>query len=212
MKFYLLDNLNKVRLSTRPNNDRLKDIENYNDLQLWSLVKLNNREAFEILYRRHWSRLLISAYNVLKDREVSKDIVQDVFTDLWVKRRTTFISSMSGYLKVSVRNQVFKQLRRGKIALEHIKGLDIVSFVDATEQMVNFNQLNETYDRSVARLPERCREIFKMSRNENLTVKEIAAKLDISPKTVENQITKALKHLRKSMSDLILVLAIIWLI
>lgn len=70
--------------------------------------------------------------------------------------------------------------------------------------MVNFNLLQEIYHKTVDALPERCREVFKLSRNEDLSVKEIAKRLEISPKTVENQMTKALKHLRLALKETVL--------
>lgn len=184
----------------------MKDLEEYSHQELWDLVKLNNYEAFEVIYKRFWSPMLISAYNILEEKETCKDIVQEVFTDLWLKRTTTFISSLPGYLKVSVRNQVFKHLRKGKIKKKHIDTLEKISFVNATEQMVNYNQLVEMYDGGVDKLPPRCKEVFILSRHKHLSVKEIATHLNISPKTVENQITKALKILRASLYDTMIVL------
>ena len=94
------------------------------------------------------------------------------------------------------RNQVFKHLRRGKIARAHLTRIIQVTSENYTEQMVNLNQLQKMYLDGVADLPERCREVFQLSRSEHLSNREIADRLCISPKTVENQITKALKHLR----------------
>lgn len=179
----------------------MKDFSQYSDQELLTLMKVNNRDAFNEIYSRHWSKLMLSAYRVLKDKELCKDIIQDVFTDLYVRRKTLFISSVPSYLKVAVRNRVFQYLRKGSIKQVHLDVLEKVSFVNATEQMVNYNQLSELYEKSVAQLPERCREVFLLSRMENLSLKEISERLAISPKTVENQITKALKHLRKALDE-----------
>jgi len=142
---------------------------------------------------------MISTYSVLDDREVCRDIIQDVFMDLWLRRRTTFIDNLPAYLKVATRNKVFKHLRRGYITQKHLDSLEKISFSDATEEMVNFNELAEIFEKKVTELPERCKEVFRLSRIENLSNKQIAEKLDISTKTVENQITKALKYLHKSL-------------
>lgn len=185
---------------------------NYHDKELWNLIRLNDRKAFETIYHRHWSKLMMSAYNVLQDKEVCSDILQDVFTDLWMKRRTTFIDNLASYLNISVRNSVFKHLRRGYISQRHLDSLEKITFADATEEMVNFSQVKELYEKSLAELPERCREVFILSRSENLTVKEIASQLNISPKTVENQITKALKHLRISMGESLVLFIVTYLL
>ena len=143
----------------------------------------------------------MSAYNLLGDKETCRDILQDVFADLWSKRKSTFIDALSGYLKVAVRNRVFRHLRNGAITRKHLDRLEKIAFVDATEQMVNFNLMKQKYEASVALLPEKCREVFLLSRVENLSIKEIAARLAISPKTVEAQISKALRHLRNTIGD-----------
>ncbi len=173
----------------------------YEDYELLNLMKLNNQAAFEEIYKRYWSSVLISAYNILKDKDACKDIVQDVFTDLYSRRATICISSLSSYLRVAVRNRVFKYLQKGNLAQHHLETLDRVSFVYATEQMINFNQLKERYKKGLEALPNKCREVFLLSRNKNLSTIEIAIHLNISPKTVENHITKALKYLRKNIIE-----------
>lgn len=180
----------------------------YSDQELWQRTRSGNKAAFDEIYERHWSTLMITAYNVLGEKEVCRDIIHDVFTDLWIRKETLSISSLQSYLKVAVRNLVFKHLRRGYVRKKHLKSMENILFVNKTEQMVNFNQAKELYEESVAKLPERCREVFLLSRVENLSGKEIAARLDISPKTVENHITKALKHLRDHMGELISLLVI----
>ena len=179
-----------------------KDFRTYEDHELLNLMKLNNKAAFEEIYKRHWSTLLVSAYNILKDKDACKDIVQDVFSDLYLRRATICISSISSYLKVAVRNRVFKYLQKGNLARHHLETVEKVTFVYTTEQMINFNQLKEKYKKGLEALPDKCREVFLLCRNENLSTKEIAFRLNISPKTVENQITKALKSLRKNIIEI----------
>ncbi|MDN5205696.1 RNA polymerase sigma-70 factor [Fulvivirgaceae bacterium BMA10] len=179
-----------------------RDFGTYEDQELLNLMKLNNKGAFDEIYKRHWSSLLISAYNILKDKDACKDIVQDVFSELYIRRATICISSLTPYLKVAVRNRIFKYLKRGNLAQHHLETLEKVTFVYTTEQMINFNQLKEQYKKGLEALPDRCREVFLLSRNENLSTKEIAVRLNISPKTVENQITKALKYLRKNIIEI----------
>lgn len=190
----------------------MKEYHSLSDKELWNLIRVNDRRAFEMVYERHWSRLIVSAYQVLEDREVARDIVQDVFTELWMRRKTTFIDTLPSYLTVAVRNKVFKHMRRGYISKKHLDTLERISFVDATEEMVNYNQMKERYEQSLAQLPDRCREVFELSRMENLPVKEIAIRLNISPKTVENQITKALKHFRATLGAPILFFVINFLL
>ena len=185
----------------------LKDYSRLSDQELWNSIRLNDQEAFHVLYLRHWKPLLLVAHNLLNDKDACMDIVQDIFVALWVKRHTTFIVSLKSYLRKAVRNSVFKQLRKGYLSQKHMQELQIVSFVDATEQMINYNQLNEIYNRTVNSLPQKCKEVFLLSRNEGLSVKVISQKLGIAPKTVENHISKALKLLRKAISEAMFLLA-----
>ena len=132
-----------------------KDFRTYEDHELLNLMKLNNKAAFEEIYKRHWSTLLVSAYNILKDKDACKDIVQDVFSDLYLRRATICISSISSYLKVAVRNRVFKYLQKGNLARHHLETVEKVTFVYTTEQMINFNQLKEKYKKGLVALPDK---------------------------------------------------------
>lgn len=180
-----------------------KGFSELSDAGLWELVRQDNRLAYEEIYRRFWSKIYFAAYKVLKDQEAACDITQEVFTHLWLKRNTTDISNLSSYLYGMVRNLVLKSLRDGKIAQTHLDRIQQVTFVNHTEETINFNQLQEIYESSMANLPDRCREVFHLSRNEHKTVKEIAVEMNISPKTVENQITKALKLLRIAFREVV---------
>ena len=184
------------------------DLSNHTDRELWNRVRLNDKQAFEELYNRHWKSLFISAHALISDHEAARDIIQEVFTELWVKRRSTFIDSFSAYLKSTVRNKVFKQLRHGKVAQKHLDTLDKIAYADATEEMVNLNIARAQYEEALRQLPEKCREVFVLKREENLSTKAVAKKLGISVKTVENQMTKAVKHLRKSLKNLSVMLLI----
>ena len=179
----------------------VKNYANLRDPELWNRVKVDDKKAFETIFLRYWSSLLIYAYNILKDKAVCQDILQDIFADLWNKRRTTFIDNLSGYLKVSTRNRIYRHLRDGAISQKHLDTMGRITFVEATEQMVNFNLMKERYEAAVEQLPAKCKEVFLLSRMDNLSNKQIAGKLNISIKAVEKHITKALNHLRTIMGD-----------
>lgn len=183
---------------------RLKDFSAYTDEELWKLISLNNRHAFDEIYRRYWTKIYHAAFKVLKNHENSSDITQEVFVDLWSTRESKDIASFSSYLYGMVRHKVFKFLRDGNISSKHLERINQITFVNQTEQMVNFEQLKDIYEQSVTTLPDKCKEVFLLSREDHLSVKEIAARLNISPKTVENQITKALKHLRLALREIAL--------
>ncbi|WKN30938.1 RNA polymerase sigma-70 factor [Porifericola rhodea] len=178
----------------------------WNDKDLCILLSRDKRAAFNEIYRRHWSKVFYSTYKILKDKELSKDITQEIFTSLWQKRHSNQIDNLTSYLYGMARNYAFRYLRDGRVAQFHLDRMQHVQIINQTEEAVNFNQLQELYEQSLTTLPERCREVFHLSRNENLSVKEIATRMGISPKTVENQITKAIKHLRLAFKEVVTIL------
>ena len=179
------------------------------DAELLLLLKEDNRNAYDAIYKKYWSKLYISAYNLLRDRMGAEDVVQEVLVQLWLKRSTNTIEILSAYLYGAVRFQVLKAIRDGKARqglFEDIENLDeayVLSVENIAEQHLIEQDINRNYERGLAELPEKCREIFLLSRNEYLSNKEIAERLGISLKTVENQMTIALRKLRASMGDVL---------
>lgn len=184
------------------------------DTELWDAVVCDSARAFTVLYNRHWRKLYKTAGYYLKDEFAAKEITHDVFLTLWLKRKTLKISNFPGYIHIAVRYHVFTYLKKAKI--------DCVKYIDEfaqTENPVVYNTIEDKlrYDdlksellQVLQVLPRRCQEIFWMSRVECLTNEEIANKLDISKRTVENQISIASKHLRVSYPELSLALVVIY--
>lgn len=186
----------------------------WNDERLLESIQADDRIAFEIIYNRYWSKLYLSAFGILKDRQASEDIIQEIFTQLWVKRNTTQIETLKSYLFTAIRFQVFKTIRNTKVRADLLSQIEQNNFDDSTKEYLIEKEINTLFDASIAELPDRCREIFILSRKEFLSVKEIAERLGISPKTVENQITIAIKKLRVSMGEVLywtaVTLSMIW--
>lgn len=118
-----------------------------------------------------------------------------------------FQSSLPGYLYASVRYGIIRHIKEDRLREDYCR--DFTFFIschgeNSNEEKINLHQLEDAIELSVKELPGRCREIFRMSRYQNMSVKEIAQKLGISHKTVENQLTAALKHLRKSLGEFML--------
>jgi len=180
----------------------------YSDTDLWQLITKNSFQAFDELYNRYWSKLYFSAHNVLKEQEASEDIVQEIFTQIWTKRQSIEITNVSAYLYGAVRNLVFKHIRSGNIKNTYLERINLISHVNDAERTLNLNELQDIYHKSLGTLPLRCREVFLLSREENLSYKEIASRLNISHKTVETQMSKALKLLRTAMDEYTLLVLI----
>ncbi|TDE17222.1 RNA polymerase sigma-70 factor [Dyadobacter psychrotolerans] len=177
-------------------------IEN-TDQQALNSLQNSNWKAFEDIYDAYWSKLYLSAYSILRDKQASEDIVQDIFVQLWTKRNSVQIDSLAAYLHTSVRYQVFKVVKAGKVKL--VLPDEITSSVILTdaEDALFSEDLDRILDQHIRRLPDKCRQVFILSRKQHLSITEISEKLGISSKTVENHLTNALGRLRTGLGDLL---------
>lgn len=166
-------------------------------------LKKGNRQLFNQLFSDYYVNLCRFAYTYLKDDGISEEIVQEVFIALWEQRETLDIStSIRSFLYTSVKNRSLNYIRNSRTRTHHEN-----EFAKEQESkfshIINFcerEELNYLIDQAITELPEQCRTIFELSRYQNLTYNEIAHQLDISPKTVENQMSIALKKLRSKLS------------
>ena len=172
------------------------------DKTLIALLQQGQWAAFDELYNRYWEKLYHAAWNVLQDDESSKDVVQEVFTDLWTRRSALQIDQVSAYLYKAVKNQVIMLIRRKKLRDSYLDRFNRILETNAVEESVYRNELEKAFEQSLTTLPPRCREVFYLSRFQCLSNQEIARRLSISVSTVENQINKALKRLRFSLDRL----------
>ncbi len=173
------------------------------DESLLQQLKAGSRLAFEHLYLKYWDKLYATVYKRVKDGAIAEEIVQDFFVSLWEKREVLNINtSLEGYIFTAVRYQVINVLQKQivrdnyKVQLQAYETLS-----NATLDQVYFNELNQIIEHEIKQLPDKCQNVFRLSRQENLSTKEIAHKLNISTKTVENHLTKALKILRINLKD-----------
>ncbi len=169
------------------------------------MLTTGNEEAVKIIYQKYWQRLFLSAYNVLKDKEACEDIIQEIIIQLWKKRETLNITtSLSAYLFTATRYQVFHHIKKSAGRPELFEELEERFSTDAPDVPLYVKDLNERINTAVESLPEKCRNIYKLSKEHHLSYKAIAEHLEISPKTVENQLSIALKKLREALGDLLL--------
>ena len=159
------------------------------------------------LYQDHWKSLYASAYKILKDKQASEDIVQDVFVQMWNKRHELQINtSIQAYLFASVRYEVFRKIRELK-KFEPIADEMIIRYSESSPaERLEYKEYLQQISQEVYKLPEKCREVYVLSREQHLSNKEISNKLSISPKTVRNHLTRALRQLRLGIVDVLLIL------
>lgn len=174
-----------------------------------------NDKDFELLFREHFAPLTNLAYTVVKDKEVSKDVVQQVFLRLWQNRSETVIkSSIKAYLYRAVVNTSLNHVNAGKkfIPLD-IQNTDSVTVCDdVTAKEESRSAIERKVHVAINELSPVCQEVFRLSRYSDLTNKEIASELNISVKSVEKHITKALKILRDKLKPLMAVEVVLLLL
>lgn len=164
------------------------------------LLRNDPEKAMQYLFQKYYSPMCDVVYRVLQDRSISEDIVQEVFMEVWRKRNDiTFSSSITGYLKRSCVNRSLNHIRRNKFAYDEESALAFQYTEEHIENRIESQDLQEIINQSIESLPDRCREVFMLSRFENMSYKEIGDALEISVKTVENQIAKALKVLKSNV-------------
>jgi len=187
----------------------MRNLCDLSDDELLEALGQDDVLVFEEIYNRYWQKLYVAAYNRLKDREAAQEIIQDFFTNFWINRaRLNIHSSLQGYLFSAIKYSVLNYLRAENIrtAYNEILLLADNSPYNSTEEYLNCKELTKIIVSEVKQLPPKCRSVFELSRNQYKTNKEIANLLDISEKTVENHLTKALRYLRVNIDTLSLLL------
>ncbi len=167
-------------------------------------LKEGDITAFEMMFRTHYQPLCHYAYTFVQDKDEAEEIVQSTFLSVWEKRATLEIrTAVKPYLYAMVRNACLNVIKHEKIKQKHA-GEEIAlgerSYEPVT-QTVFTSELEKKIYEAMEKLPEQCRLVFKLSRFEELKYVEIANQLDISVKTVENQMGKALRIMREQLRD-----------
>ncbi|RKR80319.1 RNA polymerase sigma-70 factor (ECF subfamily) [Mucilaginibacter gracilis] len=188
---------------------------NVTDSELFEAIKLNNQKAFNQLFERHWFKVYSVAYRYVKNEEDALEIAHDIFLNIWNKRQQLSINSFKSYVITAAGyHGIRKRQTTAKLAVQYVEDYDnlqheaLSSSQNQGECNIDEKEINETVETLLNNLPRRCREIYHMSRKENLSITEIAEKLGISKRTVENQLTTALKHLRTALKYYIILIVI----
>lgn len=182
--------------------ERISIYNQASEMQLLVLVKEGDHAAFNEVYERFYRPLFGYAYHMIDDKYVCDDMVQDVFSWFWEHRAYHQINSLKSYLLTAIKYQAAKFIRRGKIRENHLLATLSSSQFTVNEDSLEFKELQVVITSSIHQLPEKCKEIFLMSREEQLSNREIAAKLGISEGTVAVQIKRALDKLRNNLGNM----------
>ncbi len=188
----------------------------YDDDALLNLIKQDDEAAFKIVYERYKGEIFNCVYDGLHKKEESKEVVQDIFFYLWDKRKTIKITnSLKGYLYISARHAMLNVIRSEKMRKAYATDFCLYAATLSDNSAIEWQDLQDleaAIEKSLAQLPEKMGTIFRLSWHERLSTEKIAARLNIAPKTVENNMSMVLKHLRESLGPyLASVFAGIWL-
>lgn len=171
----------------------------YSDEQLLQLMQDGEESAFTELYNRYWDKLLLRAVMQLGSREDAEELLHDVYVRLWKRRETIELKhSFHTYIAAVLKYEILRRLadRKNKRLKETAREQQPHLADRSTEERLDFRDLQGQLEASVRQLPDRCQLVFRMSREKGLSEKEIAEQLQLSPKTVQNHIHRALQALR----------------
>ena len=162
-----------------------------------------NKVLFEQLFKTHYVALCHFANQLVQDMDSARDIAQKVFIKLWENRETIDPQrSVQSYLYTSVRNRCLNHIRDRKKYRSQVLDLEIMDIeITFEEDKTGLEDLEKKIAEALSALPEKCRQVFEMSRFQELKYKDIAAQLDISEKTVEAHMSRALKTLREELKE-----------
>ena len=179
----------------------MNDFNQINDENILLLLKRGNEMAFTEIYNRYWDKLYYIAYKLLKNTEAAEEIVQEVFLMLWQKREKLNIQSVQAYLAAMTRYAVFHYITNEKRYREKSIGLSPASVV--AEFNIDDKILLDIIEKLSNKLPEKCRLVFQYNKLQDKSMADVAAQLNITQKTAEAHLTKALRVIRANFKQVI---------
>jgi RNA polymerase sigma-70 factor (ECF subfamily) len=180
-------------------------MRNYSTLteeELLKRLQAGSEHAFTEIYNRYWEKLLAIGYYHINDKQAAEDIVHEVMISLWERKRDLKINSLQAYLATAVKFALLKSIARNKRRREIIERQNFSEQFSDIEDKLDAKFLEEYMHGAIEELPEKARLIFNYSRSEELSITEIAGKMDLSPKAVEYHMTKALRSLRATLKKI----------
>lgn len=189
-------------------------LSSLSDAELWILILNDDYRAFTALFHRHWLKMYNTALRYLHDEQASEEVVHDLFLNIWNRKRHLNISEFDKYFKAATRYQVYAYLKKHKdtsvVYLDTVvESYDVHDYNNA-DKTIAYKELETRLNKHLTMLPLRCKEIFLMSRMQHYTNFEIAEKLGINKRTVENQLTYALQSIRVNMKDILFSICILF--
>jgi len=181
----------------------------FTDNELVAAIKRDDQKAFRLIFDRYWKLIYKKAYSYLHDTAVCEELVNDVFQSVWQNRQRTDIQHLKNYLTAATRYRVYTHMHETRnnplTYVESYKDIEPLSEDSYAPPSTRIRDLNRQLESSLNEMPSRRREMFLLSRKEHLTNQQIAQRLGISQRTVENQISHALKYLRLKLGQVFII-------
>lgn len=182
------------------------------DTLLLKQVEEGSKKAFNILFDKYWQSAFSEACKRLKKHDNAKDIVQEIFTHIWINRETLHIKNLPAYLNVAIRNKVIRFVDKQKLVHPFFNLLENIPEKNSeTDADLLWKEFLKSYDALIESLPPKRQAIFRLRYQEDLPTKVISMQLGITRKTVQNQLGKAIETLKISLLR-ILTISVILLI
>ena len=174
-------------------------------------IACGSRQAFNILFEKYWDKAYAEAYKRIKESEAAKDIVQEIFTHIWIKRETLHLESLPAYLHIAIRNKVIRYAGKQKLVHPFFNILDRVpGHGSEPDALLLWEEFFAAYEKLLASLPPQRQLIFRLRYQEAIPTKDISAQLRLSRKTVQNQLGRAIETLKGSLLRMLIPL-LLWM-
>lgn len=162
------------------------------------MLNASDASAYSRLFDLFWEDMYVHAFSLVQNEHIAKDIIQEIWIDIWKRRTLLHDQNFEAYLHKAVRNNCYKYFRSNKFNSVHIEVIESLAvYASKAEQKHNLSAMEKKIEHAIYSLPKRCQQIFRMSRYEDVPNEKIAIELGVSKRTVENQLSKALKAVRE---------------
>lgn len=178
----------------------------YTDENLLSLIKDDDVTAFRVLYNRYWKQLLVKANCLLRSNQDAEDVVHDIFVDIWKRKAGLRLeNTFRTYISAAVHYACLRKVAERKVVPFYLANDQYESPDLSTQHYLSLRDIQHQFDLALNELPEKCRLIFRMSREGGMTDKQIARQLDLSLPTIRTQMHRAITKLKFSLGQLLLI-------
>jgi len=188
----------------------MRQPEYHSEQDLIASLKEGDEGAYNYIFTHYWKTLYLQAFAKLQSRDAAEEVVQELFVSLWEKRNILLINNLTHYLRMALRNKCIDHIRKQVVKEKYWNYYKtfLPRQENNTQETISYNNLVEAVESGMARLPEKTKKIFVLSRLEGKSVTDVAQLIRLSEKSVEYHLTKCLKALKVHLKDFVLM----WLI